>query len=184
MLHVGTRKDHPPLARLIIASISQRCWPPRYIPLGSFCIRELHLPSSNTALRKAHTLTQQGLADALGMHLSQIKRYENGTSQPSLEALKKIALLFNITTDELVFDATERSPSENLRLHFEAVSQFDPQSQQTVLNVIDGLMLKHQAKTWGQRRALAPATANAPAARSDAAQRTQRTPTRKRKTAR
>lgn len=142
----------------------------------------MSFPAQLAALRKDHTLTQQGLADALGMHLSQIKRYENGTSQPTLEALKKIALLFNITTDELVFDATERSPPENLRLHFEAVSQFDPQEQQTVLNVIDGLMLKHQAQTWGQRRALAPVSL--PTARGDAAQRTQRTPTPKRKTVR
>jgi hypothetical protein len=48
--------------------------------------------------------------------------------------------------------------------------------------VIDGLMLKHQAQTWGQRRALAPVIP--PTARSDAAQRMQRTPTPKRKTAR
>lgn len=114
----------------------------------------MSFPARLTLLRKQHHMTQQALADALGMHLSQIKRYENATSQPTLEALKKITLAFNITADELIFDATERSPPENLRLHFEAVSQLAPEDQQTVLNVIEGLMVKHQAQTWNQRRQL------------------------------
>jgi len=37
-------------------------------------------------------------------------------------------------------------------LHFEALSRLDGEAQQTVLNVIDGLMLKHQAQQWGARR--------------------------------
>jgi len=59
----------------------------------------MSFPRHLTALRKEQALTQQGLADALGMHLSQIKRYENGTSQPSLDALKKISLTLNAQLD-------------------------------------------------------------------------------------
>lgn len=123
----------------------------------------MSFPDRLSTLRKQHSLTQQALADALGMHLSQIKRYENGTSQPTLDVLKNIALTFNVTADELIFDDTERSPPENLRLHFQAVSQFGPEDLQTVLNVIDGLMLKHQAQTWGQPRQV---TAEAPTKRT------------------
>jgi transcriptional regulator with XRE-family HTH domain len=122
----------------------------------------MSFPARLNALRKQHGLTQQGLADALGMHLSQIKRYENGTSQPTLEALKRIALRFNITTDELIFDDAERSPPEDLRLHFEAVRQLAAEDQKTVLNVIDGLMLKHQAQTWGPRREVAANESDVP----------------------
>lgn len=117
----------------------------------------MSFPARLTTLRKQRNLTQQALADVLGMHLSQIKRYENATSQPTLEALKKITLVFNISADELIFDATERSPPENLRLHFEAVSQLAPEDQQTVLNVIDGLMIKHQTQSWTERRKTVPA---------------------------
>jgi len=120
----------------------------------------MSFPDRLATLRKQHSLTQQALADALGMHLSQIKRYENGTSQPTLEVLKNIAVTFSVSADELIFDDTERSPPENLRLHFQAVSQFGPEDLQTVLNVIDGLMLKHQAQTWGLPRQV---TADTPA---------------------
>jgi len=32
------------------------------------------------------------------------------------------------------------------------LSRLDGEAQQTVLNVIDGLMLKHQAQQWGAHR--------------------------------
>ncbi len=37
-------------------------------------------------LRKARHLTQQALADAIDINVSQLKRYEAGTSQPTLQA--------------------------------------------------------------------------------------------------
>jgi DNA-binding transcriptional regulator YiaG len=37
------------------------------------------------AMRKERTLTQQVLADMVGMHISQIRRYESGQSQPTLD---------------------------------------------------------------------------------------------------
>ncbi len=46
------------------------------------------------SLRKQKGLTQQTLADSIGLHITQVKRYEAGTSQPSMEALKKIAHFF------------------------------------------------------------------------------------------
>lgn len=52
----------------------------------------------------------------------------------------------------LVFDKDQREPAENLRLHFEALSRLDGEAQQTLLNVIDGLMRKHQAQQWGAHR--------------------------------
>jgi transcriptional regulator with XRE-family HTH domain len=44
-----------------------------------------------TQLRKGKGLTQQALADAAGINVSQLKRYETGVSQPSLDALRKLA---------------------------------------------------------------------------------------------
>ena len=64
----------------------------------------------------------------------------------TLEAIKKIALAFSVTTDELIFDTTERGPDETLRLQFEAVRQFDDEDRLIAVGVLEGLMLKHQAK--------------------------------------
>jgi len=43
------------------------------------------------ALRKERRLTQQALADLVGMHISQIRRYESGQSQPTLDAIRNLA---------------------------------------------------------------------------------------------
>ncbi len=97
-------------------------------------------------LRRERQLTQQGLADATGIHVQQIKRYEAGSSQPSAEALKKIAKAFAVTTDWLLFEEAERGPDDDLRLQFEAVNQFDAEGKELARGVLEGLILKHQAK--------------------------------------
>jgi len=109
-------------------------------------------PMSITArlitLRKERSLTQQEMADKVGLHVNQIRRYEAGNAQPSLEALKKIALAMNITIDSLVFDDGERDPDEDLRLQFEALSQFSPEEKKIARAVIEGLILKHDASRF------------------------------------
>lgn len=99
-------------------------------------------------LRKERNLTQQEMADKIGVHVNQIRRYEAGSAQPSLEALKKIALAINVTIDSLVFDDGERDPDEDLRLQFEALSQFNPEEKKIARAVIESLILKHEAQRW------------------------------------
>ncbi|MCE4554887.1 helix-turn-helix transcriptional regulator [Pelomonas sp. P8] len=67
-------------------------------------------------------MTQQALADAAGVHVNQVRRYEAGNAQPTLEALVGLARALHVSLDQLVFDEAERGPSDDLRLQFEAVS--------------------------------------------------------------
>jgi len=76
------------------------------------------------------------------------RRYEIGNAQPSLEALKKIGLALNITIDSLVFDDGERGPDEDLRLQFEALSQFSSEEKKIAKAVIESLILKHEARRF------------------------------------
>lgn len=99
-------------------------------------------------LRRERSLTQQGFADATGIHVQQIKRYEAGSSQPSADALKKIAKCFGVTTDWLLFDEAERGPDEDLRLQFEAMGQLTPDEKEVARAVLEGLILKHAAQRW------------------------------------
>jgi hypothetical protein len=46
----------------------------------------------------------------------------------------------------LLFDESERGPQEDLRLQFEAISQFDEDDRMLAKGVLEGLILKHQAK--------------------------------------
>lgn len=51
-------------------------------------------------------------------------------------------------TDELLFEKDERGPDEELRLQFEAVSRLDPEEKHVVKEVVEGLIIKHDAKRW------------------------------------
>ncbi|MBD1228110.1 helix-turn-helix transcriptional regulator [Xenorhabdus griffiniae] len=97
-------------------------------------------------LRKQNSLTQPQMADRVGIHLTQVRRYESGEAQPSLDILKRIAVTFNVSADWLIFEEEEREPQDELKLKFEAVKQMDEEEQRSVTAVLDALILKYQAK--------------------------------------
>ena len=102
-----------------------------------------------SVLRKEKRFTQQALADKIRMHVIQIRRYEAGESQPTLEAIRKLAIALNVSADVLIFDEHERNPDEELRLQFEAISTFSNEEKKIAKTVLEGLILKHEAKRWG-----------------------------------
>jgi transcriptional regulator with XRE-family HTH domain len=101
-----------------------------------------------TATRKQRGLTQQALAEHVGIHVTQIRRYEAGTSAPTLDVLRNLAIALHVTTDSLVFAEGERGPADDLRLAFEATADLDPAEQAMVKQLIEAVLLKHQAKRW------------------------------------
>ena len=102
------------------------------------------------ALRREQNLTQQVLADRVGIHVSQLRRYEAGTNQPTLDVLRNLALALSVSTDALVFDDTERGPQNaTLRLRMEALDHLDPDEQSAVMAMIEGALLRHQARQLG-----------------------------------
>jgi transcriptional regulator with XRE-family HTH domain len=109
-------------------------------------ILEMDFPQRLAALRKEKGLTQQALADRVGVHVMQIRRYEGGMSQPTLDVIRRLAIALSVSADTLLFDPEDRGPSDDLRLQFEAVAQFDPESRKVAKTVLDGLILQHQAK--------------------------------------
>ena len=111
-------------------------------------VLDMPFPQRLAALRKKQGLTQQRLAERVGVKVLQIHRYESGTSQPTLDVIRNIALALNVTTDELVFDKYERGPDEDLKLQFEAISRLDPDEKKVVKELIEGMILKHEAKRW------------------------------------
>lgn len=105
-------------------------------------------PDQLARIRRDKGFTQKELAEIVGLHQSQIHRYESPPSQPMLDALRKLALALGVTTNELAFEDDERGPDDELRLQFEAISRFSPDEKKTAKEVLDGLILKHEAKRW------------------------------------
>ena len=101
-------------------------------------------------IRHERNLTQHQMADLVELHVNQIRRYEAGSAQPSLEALKKIARALSVSLDFLVFDEDERGPDEELKLQFEAISQFSAEEKVVARTVLDSLILRHTANRFSQ----------------------------------
>ncbi|RLA04185.1 MAG: transcriptional regulator [Gammaproteobacteria bacterium] len=106
----------------------------------------MDFPQRLAALRKEKGLTQKVLADQVGVHVMQIRRYEGGASQPTLDVIRRLAIALSVSADTLLFDPEDRGPSDDLRLQFEAVAQFDPEARKVAKAVLDGLILQHQAR--------------------------------------
>ncbi|MDR0275844.1 MAG: helix-turn-helix domain-containing protein [Burkholderiaceae bacterium] len=114
-------------------------------------------------LRRERNLTQQALAEAATLHVNQIRRYEAGAAQPTLDALIRLAKVLHVRLDDLVFAEGARGPGDDLALQFEAVGQFSEEEKQTVRDLLEGLILKHTARRWDSMRSAVPAPARQPA---------------------
>ncbi len=103
-------------------------------------------------IRKKRGYTQQSLADKVGIHVTQIKRYEAGTAQPTLEVFRNIVLSLNVNADEMIFEDKDRGPDEDLKLHFEAVSKLDAEERAVIKELLEGMLIKHDAKRWTSKK--------------------------------
>jgi len=98
--------------------------------------------------RKEKGLTQQALAELINLHVIQVRRYESGASQPTLDVIRRLAVALQVSADVLIFGADERGPDGDLRLQVEAISKFAPEEKQVIKALLEGMILKHEAKRW------------------------------------
>jgi transcriptional regulator with XRE-family HTH domain len=103
-------------------------------------------PERLATLRRGLGLSQPTLAERIGVHVSQLRRYEAGTSQPTLDVLRRTAGALSCSADALLFDQDEHGPVEELRLQFEAASRLDAAEIHIVKALLEGLLLEHEAK--------------------------------------
>ena len=106
---------------------------------------DFHEPLAD--LHEERGLTQQALADRMG-HVQQLKRYEAGSSQPTLEVIRKLATALSVSSDQLLFGKDERGPDDDLRLQFEAISRFDEEEKRVVRSVLESMILKREVRRW------------------------------------
>ena len=110
---------------------------------------ELYLmPFANrlSELRKLRGLTQEGLANIVGITKTQIYRYERSGAQPTLDVIKRLAIALSVTTDDLIFEEDERRPDKSLDLLLEGISRLDSDEKNMIKALIEGVILKHQTK--------------------------------------
>lgn len=65
-------------------------------------------------LRKNSALTQKQIADVLGIDRSTYSYYENGKASPSLAVLMRIAKVFNVTLDYVIYGDDSKTVQANV----------------------------------------------------------------------
>lgn len=63
---------------------------------------KLNLGENLRGLRRASGMTQEQLADRMGVSYQAVSRWENGTTYPDLEFIPALANIFEVTTDSLL----------------------------------------------------------------------------------
>ena len=99
--------------------------------------------------RKNKQLTQQELAERAGVGISQIRRYEKGSSSPTLEVIKNLALTLGVSTDELILETNERIAAsrildKELLRQFETVSSLTSRDIDAVKTVLESIIIKNR----------------------------------------
>jgi transcriptional regulator with XRE-family HTH domain len=99
--------------------------------------------------RKQRGLTQQTVADEIGVHVSQERRYEAGASQPTLEVLANLAVVLGVSLDWLVFGDERRPRDRELGHAFDDVARMTAKERATVLAVIEAIRFQHDTRHRG-----------------------------------
>ena len=98
-------------------------------------------------LRKERGLTQQKMAQLIGVGIAQMRRYEKGKSSPTLEVIKKTARSLGISADELIFDENERIVTakildRKLLEQFELISKLNAKDKDAVKTILESVIIK------------------------------------------
>lgn len=93
-------------------------------------------------------LTQQPSPNLINIHVIQVRHYEADASQPTLDVIRRLSVTLQVSADVLIFGADERGPDGDLRLQFEAISKFAADEKKVIKALLEGIILKHEAKRW------------------------------------
>lgn len=102
-------------------------------------------------LRKEADLTQQQLADKVGLTYIQIGRYGTGKSNPSADVLQKISAVLNTTTDFLMVGGNElQLTDKELLKQFKEVEKLNSDDKHLIKTFIDAFITKRKIQTLAQ----------------------------------
>lgn len=101
--------------------------------------------------RKAASLTQQELAEKAHVHISHVQRIEAGTSQPTVDVVRRLAEALQVSIDMLVFskpsqEAETRLSDTELLHQFTEIEKFPDTDKQALKTIIAAMIVKHRVE--------------------------------------
>ena len=101
--------------------------------------------------RNSKKISQQELADLVGIHLTNIGRYERGEANPNTNILNKLASALDVTPDYLI-NGTMEDKADNtisdqeLLIQFKKVEQLPEKKKLLVKEFLDAFLFKDNIK--------------------------------------
>ena len=101
---------------------------------------KLHIGANIRTLRRQADMTQEQLAERLGVTYQSVSRWENEENYPDLELIPRIASIFEVTADTLL--ATTESVEERFRLHTQALEEASRENNvEKAVNILKDIAL-------------------------------------------
>ena len=101
-------------------------------------------------LRKEKGWKQSDLAKNIGSDARQISRYENGRVTPSIDAIVKIAIAFDVTIDYLLIEDAPRRPlktnDHELVNRLQNINTLSEEDKSSLFHIFDALLAKNRVK--------------------------------------
>jgi len=94
-------------------------------------------------LRKEQGLSQQALADELGIAQQTLAHYEVGRARMPVSLLPQMARFFGVGTDDLLGvrgGASKRGPAPKLQQHMERISRLPKPQQRFVMQMLETVL--------------------------------------------
>ncbi len=106
---------------------------------------KLNLGENIRTLRRTANMTQEQLAEQLGVSFQSVSRWENGSTYPDMELLPAIARIFSVTVDFLlsVGDEERRKNFEATRTKLQEALAADPQNEDDIVAILRELRRDH-----------------------------------------
>lgn len=103
------------------------------------------------ALRREKNLSQQEVADLIGMHFTNISRYERGLARPNSETLKKLAEILSVSSGYLIEGALEdgvqaRFEDRDLLLQFQEVQTLPEEDKITIKKLLAAFLFARKVQ--------------------------------------
>lgn len=98
-------------------------------------------------LRKQKGISQSKLAELIGVHFTQVSRYEREETKPNAEAMTKLAKALDTTVDYLMNGTSddivrEAGLEKELISRFKQVQDLATEEKKTVLSLLDAFIAK------------------------------------------
>lgn len=102
------------------------------------------------ALRNGRHLSQEQLAEAVGVTRQMISYFETRSPNPTIDVVKKFADFFGVASDEFIYEAPQEikktGPKSTIERKLEAIRNLPKEEQTAISTVLDMALGNLQSK--------------------------------------